>query len=211
MKKFFRSLVMALITFLMFMSTVNVFAKTDSNDSKAYMKSYEKILEIMKKNMEDSPTTGDATVDFLYVMIPHHEAAISMAEDVLKYGSNEEIKNKAQIIIDEQSNEITKMQNLLKNLKDNLKVDIDSEKEYLKVYEDAYKEMISQMESVKDNGNIDKHFLQVMIFHHEGAVKMAESILKHTYNDEVKNMAEKMIQVQNSEINEFKELLEKIK
>lgn len=211
MKKFFRSVVMALITFLMFISNVNVFASVDSNDSKAYMKSYEKNLEMMKKNMEGAPTTGDATVDFLYVMIPHHEAAVSMAEDVLKYGSNEEVKSIAKTIADQERDEITKMQNLLRNLKDNLKVDIDNEREYLKVYKDAYKEMVSQMESVKVNSNVDKHFLQSMIFHHEGAIKMAESISKYTYNDEVKNISENMVKTQTSQVNEMKDLMGKIK
>lgn len=211
MKKFIRSLVMSLITFLMFISNVNVFATVDSNDSKAYMKSYEKIFQMMKKNMEAAPTTGDATVNFLYVMIPHHEAAISMAEDILKYGNDEDVKNIAKAITDQERDEIAKMQNLLRNLKDNLKVDIDNEREYLKVYKDAYKEMISQMESVKANGNVDKHFLQSMIYHHEGAIKIAESILKHTYNDEVKNISENMINTQTSQVNEMKALLGKIK
>lgn len=211
MKNFLKSLVTTLMVFLMFISNVNVFAEVGSNDRKDYMKNYENILKIMKKGMESAPTTGDATVNFLYAMIPHHEAAVSMSEDILKYGSNEEVKVIAQTILDKEKDEIVKMQNLLQNLKDNIKVDINNEREYLKVYREAYKEMISQMESIEINDNVDKHFLKAMISHHEGAIKIAESILKHTYNDEVKNMAEMMVQSQTSQIKEMKDLMEKIK
>lgn len=211
MKKFLKSIVMILVTFIIFISSVNVYGAVESNDDNDYIERYENILKTMKKSMENVSTTGDATVDFLYQMIPYHEAAVYMSEDILKYGSNDDVKSIAKTIVSKESDEITNMQNLLRSLKDNLKIDIDRETEYLKVYKDAYKKMISQMESVKADQSIDKHFLQAMIFHDEGAIKIAESISQHTYNDEVKKMAEDIVQSQISRINEMKNLMEKIK
>ncbi len=50
--------------------------------------------------------TGNADKDFALMMIPHHEAAISMANDLLAHGKNPELKKMAQKIIDDQTKEI---------------------------------------------------------------------------------------------------------
>ena len=47
-------------------------------------------------------------------MIPHHQGAIEMAQIVLKYGKDEEIRKLANAIIREQRREIAEMQEWLK-------------------------------------------------------------------------------------------------
>ena len=56
------------------------------------------------------PYTGDADIDFVRGMIPHHQAAIDAAEIVLKYGKNPENQVLAKAIIAAQKKEIAEMQ-----------------------------------------------------------------------------------------------------
>lgn len=210
MKKInYRTIAVAIFTLLLGLFSTHAFAAMNEKE-KAYYDNYESILEVMEKRMEEAPQTGDATLDFLYEMKPHHEAAVSMSENLLKYGSNEAVKQLAATIIKDQLIGTGEIEALIQKLKGNPQVDKAKEAEYLKAYHKIHDQMIDAMEDVKPSGNIDRDFLNQMIPHHEGAVAMSENILKYTANSEVKKLAQGIITNQQKQIAEMKQLLKTI-
>jgi len=74
-------------------------------------------MAIMHKDMEQASRNGDPDHDFVTMMIPHHQGAIDMAQALLMYGKNTELRKLAQQIITEQQYEIQLMQAWLKSYK----------------------------------------------------------------------------------------------
>jgi uncharacterized protein (DUF305 family) len=74
---------------------------------------YDVVMEKMHKSIMETKQTGDADVDFVTGMIPHHQGAIDMAKIVLEKGRSPEIKKLAQGIIITQEAEIKVMNDWL--------------------------------------------------------------------------------------------------
>ena len=58
--------------------------------------------------------SGNVDVDFVRLMVPHHQAAIDMAKTQLLYGKDPQMRRLAQEIITDQQSEIELMQLWLK-------------------------------------------------------------------------------------------------
>ncbi|MFY9580656.1 MAG: DUF305 domain-containing protein [Gaiellaceae bacterium] len=58
--------------------------------------------------------SGNSDVDFVRLMLPHHQAAIDMAKAQLLYGKDPQMRRLAQEIITDQQSEIELMQRWLK-------------------------------------------------------------------------------------------------
>ncbi|MCS5712893.1 DUF305 domain-containing protein [Candidatus Berkiella aquae] len=49
----------------------------------------------------------------------------------------------------------------------------------------------------------DKRFMELMISHHEGGIKMAKDAINNSERSEIKDMAKKIIETQKKEINQM--------
>ncbi|TKB97753.1 DUF305 domain-containing protein [Pedobacter cryophilus] len=70
-------------------------------------------MNSMMSGMSSIKTTGDVDNDFVMLMIPHHESAVKMAKDQLKYGKQPALIEMAQQMITDQEKEINMFKALL--------------------------------------------------------------------------------------------------
>lgn len=66
-------------------------------------------MDKMHADMESIKPSGDSDLDFVRLMIPHHQAAIDMAKTELMHGNDPAMRRLAQEIITDQQSEIELM------------------------------------------------------------------------------------------------------
>ena len=80
-------------------------AGTDSAATQAYRAANAKMHMDM-----DIAFTGQADVDFIMSMIPHHQGAVDMARIVIEHGADPEVRALAEGVIAAQEEEIARME-----------------------------------------------------------------------------------------------------
>src|ERR1700687_1618955 len=78
------------------------------SDEQPFLSENDSAMNKMMADMTIKPT-GDVDRDFVAMMVPHHQGAIDMAQAVLRYGHNEQLRRLAQEIIVTQQQEIAAM------------------------------------------------------------------------------------------------------
>lgn len=161
--------------------------------------------------MQTAPNTAD--VEFVRMMIPHHYQALVMTRLVPERSADEDVRALAERINVEQSVEIDAMQGWQD--RHGLQV-TDAPESYQRVLEQP--ELLEQMGMATpaelddlraaEGTAFDVLFLQLMIEHHEGAVRMAEQVVINGSDVSLRQMAINMLSTQNSQIQDMQETLE---
>ena len=85
-------------------------------DVNCYMARYYSITRNMITRMKNSPRNLNINLSFTGEMIPHHEGAIAMCENLLQYRIDPRLKEVADSIIKEQSEGVRQLKEVQRNL-----------------------------------------------------------------------------------------------
>lgn len=155
-------------------------------------------MHAMMSRMEAMPKTNDPEIDFVKMMMMHHQGAINMANVELQDGKNDSLKRTAQKIINEQQAEIQQFNTILATLTvDNSDPSFTMEQmdNMMKGGKTADVQLIT--------GDIDNDFATLMMVHHQSAIDNASAYLHHGNNAQIKTMATNIVNSQTMEIEEL--------
>lgn len=179
-----------------------------SDNTKIYIQNFYAIFDEMRRKMEAVVPCDSISVNFIEQMIPHHEAAIQMSENILKFTTNTEIEEIAKTIISMQTSDIEAMREMKAGC--DIKNDTRDLFLYEKGYQIAYNRMIQGMSASQTKNNVDIDFLTEMIPHHEGAIAMAENLLKFDICEPLRTLAEGIVTTQKEQAKQMRELLRRL-
>lgn len=151
--------------------------------------------------VQSSPDAAKAPYDiqFLDTMAEHHREGIEMFKMAADKAQDRGVRDKAQQMIDEQQKEIPE----LKSLRDDIDSDVP---QAVNMALPGMKPMdMSKLESATGK-DFDRRFLDMTIEHHKGAVAMSRDALKNAKSSAVKDRAQTMIDKQDKEIAELKQM-----
>lgn len=136
------------------------------------------------------PAAANYEVKFMTGMIDHHQMAIEMARLCLTRAVHDELRQLCESIIAAQSREIRQMQGWLQDW-------------YSLTYSPqmsgaARKDM--QRLSAASGAEFEIMFMEMMIRHHEAAVKEAQTCLERAYHRQLLRLCESIIAAQSAEI-----------
>ena len=162
-------------------------------------------------NMAMDLGSADANFDLRFIdgMKPHHQGAIVMAKEAQQKSQRPEIKKLADEIIMAQTKEITELQTWRKQwypnassmpMAHNAKMG-----HMMEMNADQMKGMMMTQDLGAQDAEFDLRFINAMIPHHEGAVKMAQDASTKSTRPEVKQLSKEIISSQQTEIKQMQE------
>lgn len=152
--------------------------------------------------------TGNADIDFVRGMIPHHQGAVDMAKVQLQYGKDEELKELARRIIVAQESEIGFMKQWLSGRDASFTYPNACDRPAVKEYKAAMEVMHRDM-AIAYTGDADIDFARGMIPHHQGAVDMAWTLKKYGKEPALRPLTDDIVRSQQQEIRLMQDWLAK--
>ena len=134
---------------------------------------------------------------FVAEMVPHHESAVQMATVAQQRGQHDEIKDLAGEIIESQNAEIQTMNGLARQFDE---AGIEKGELGVPMHQMGMDMNTAMLETAQP---FDRAFVDMMIPHHQGAIRMARAELAKGASPEAMDLAEAIIDAQAKEIDEM--------
>lgn len=145
-------------------------------------------------------------VQFLDTMSEHHREGIKMMQMAEDKAQSDDIKQMAQKGIDDQNKDIDELKNLRhSDMPEAVNRNLPGMMSKQKMNQD-----MAKLEAASGN-DFDKHYLQTMIKHHQGGVKMADDAMAKAKDADVKAKAQEIHDKQKQEISQMQEMLKGMK
>ena len=180
-----------------------------SDQSKHYLCCYYQILDEMIQGITTAKLTQSISHNFIVQMIPHHRAAVRMCRNILEVSDQTSVRRLAQTIIDQQSQGIARMQEMLPVCGQLASPQMDL-RLYQRRMDLIFREMFTKMGAAPEGNRLDAIFLQQMIPHHQGAVGMARNTLRYEVCTELPPVLRSIIDTQCREIKQMRSLLRRM-
>lgn len=138
-------------------------------------------------------------------MVPHHESAVAMAEVARRRAEHPEIRQLAHAIVSAQKREIDQMRRIYRDLfGEPLLPNADAHAQLGLSMEDAG--MMHDADAarmLRTEKPFDRAFIDAMIPHHQGAIRMARVVLEQGGDQRVMLLADGIVRAQAQEIREM--------
>jgi uncharacterized protein (DUF305 family) len=159
---------------------------------------------MMNHNMDVGPANANYDLRFLDSMIPHHQGALVMSQEVLQKSKRPALVKLANSIITEQKKEIAQMQQWRKQWYPKASTtpmmwhaEMNHEMEMTPKHKQS---MMMSMSLGPADAGFDRRFVDSMIPHHQGAVTMGKDALLKSKRPQMKKFAQNIITSQQAEI-----------
>ena len=169
-------------------------SKDSEKNASPLVQNMETHLQKMKRDISHQ----NPDYDFIVLMVEHHQGAVELAKMEIANGRDAYLEQMAEKIIAVQQEEIAQMLHHLTSF--NYPHDNREFKTKMLL---ALHNMEHGLNNLKLRGTTDPDFATLMMIHHKGTIEMAQAMLKHGQDTELKSMAKKIVQQKSEEIEEF--------
>ncbi|MGP5495111.1 CopM family metallochaperone [Psychrobacter celer] len=163
------------------------------------LRDYTRAMTRMHDEMMIGMGYNDPDTAFAKAMLGHHRGAIEMAKIQLKHGTDDSMRQLAQNVIDAQQLELDTLNKWLASHPDTVKTNPHTEamqQAYARSMDVLHGDMVLGIADPQP----DMAFARGMLPHHIGAVDMANVQLKYGTDEEMRQLAQSIIDTQQAEI-----------
>jgi len=154
-----------------------------------------KIMSNMMQEMHNIKPTDINDIDFVRMMVMHHQGAVEMSKTEINTGTDSSMKAFAQTAINDQGKEIRFMEEFIATAPKNPSPNAADLQKAL------HASMMAMMKETTLYNNVDKDYAAQMIPHHQSAVDMANAYLAHGKTKNLVTLCKNIISSQSKEIN----------